>query len=189
MATKGNYVTSASEGLAKIVQTDPIRVVFSMTDRAYLDLRGKELKGMENGLVAQVRLPNGTQLPMLGKKDFDDNQMNSETGTMAVRYLFDNPDNLLVAGGYAMIMLGEPNRPMGIYVPQQAVLVDQQGSYVLTVNEEGLIGVARIELGGVVKTDRVVVSGLKAGDRIVVEGVQRAQPGMPASVTLEEACQ
>jgi membrane fusion protein (multidrug efflux system) len=186
-ATKGNYVTSASGELARIVQTSPIRVVFSMTDRAYLDFRARELAGAAEGLVARIRLPNGTQLPLVGKKEFDDNVMNTETGTMAVRYLFDNPDGQLVPGGYVNILLGSRQRPMGIRIPQRAVLLDPQGYYVLTVNREGLIGTARIEIGKAVEGDFVVLSGLKAGDRIVVDGVQKVRPGMNAVVTLQEA--
>lgn len=187
MLTKGNYVDSMSgHTLARIVQVDPVRVVFSMTDRAYLNLRSREIAGEAAGQVASVRLPNGTVLPMVGQKDFSDNEMDSETGTLAVRYLFDNPDNLLVAGGYVNIMLGQPERPMGIRIPQQAVLEDPEGNYVLTVNEEGMVAVARVELGQVVETDRVVLSGLTTGDRVVTEGVQKVQPGMAAVVSLQE---
>ena len=185
--TKGNYVTSASGELARIVQTSPIRVVFSMTDRAYLDFRAQEPAGTSDGLVAHIRLPNGTQLPLVGKKEFDDNVMNPETGTMAVRYLFDNPDGRLVPGGYVNILLGSRQRPMGIRIPQRALLLDPKGSYVLTVNGEGQVGTARVEIGESVEGDFVVLSGLKAGDRIVVDGVQKARPGMTAQVTLQEA--
>jgi len=185
--TKGNYVTSASGELARIVQTSPIRVVFSMTDRAYLDFRARALAGTAEGLVARIRLPNGTQLPLVGKKAFDDNVMNAETGTMAVRYLFDNPDGLLVPGGYVNILLGSRQRPMGIRILQRAVLLDPQGYYVLTVNGEGRVGTARVEIGASVEGDFVVLSGLKAGDRIVVDGVQKVRPGMNAVVTLQEA--
>jgi membrane fusion protein (multidrug efflux system) len=187
--TKGNYVTSASGALAHIVQTSPIRVVFSMTDRAYFDLRQQEITSGATGLNAHVRLPNGMQLTLIGQKDFDDNAMNPETGTLAVRYIFDNPDGLLVPGGYVNILLGLPERPMGIRVPQRAVLVDPKGSYVLTVNAEGLVDAARIEPGPSIETDVVALSGLSAGDRVIVDGVQKAQPGDTVNVTMQEAAQ
>lgn len=190
MVTKGNYVDSMiGTTLATIVQLDPIRVVFSVTDRAYLRYRENVVSGAINELAANIRLPTGTELPMVGKKDFDDNTMNSRTGTMTVRYLFDNPDELLVAGGYVTIFVGQPDRPLGIRVPQQAILVDQDGSYVLTANEEGVVGVARVTLGEPVEEDFVITSGLKAGDRVVVVGVQKVQPGATATVTLMEGAQ
>lgn len=189
MITKGNYVTSGSGELARIVQVDPIRVVFSMTDRAFLDIRQNVLAGETDMLDARVRLPNKAILPMIGKKEFSDNAMNEKTGTLAVRYLFDNPDELLVAGGYVNILLGKPERPMGLRIPQRAVLVNPEGSYVLTVTEEGMVGMAAITVGATIEADVEVTAGLKVGDRVIVDGVQKVQPGMPASVTLVEAAQ
>lgn len=189
MLTKGNYVNEASDTLARIVQIDPVRVAFSMTDRAYLDIRKQVLSGGAEDLVAQVKLPNGMQLPAKGIKDFEDNAMNPSTGTMAVRYLFDNPDGLLVPGGYVTMQIGKAERPVGIRVPQRAVLVGADGSYVLTVDEAGAIGTASVELGDTMDTDVIVEAGLKAGDRVVVDGLQKVQPGMTASVTLMEAAQ
>lgn len=190
LVTKGNYIDPMlGQTLATIVQMDPVRVVFSVTDRAYLRYRENVASGAIDEPVAHVRLPTGTELPMVGKKDFDDNAMNGRTGTIAVRYLFDNPDELLVAGGYVTILIGQAERPMGIRVPQQAVLVDQDGSYVLTASGEGEIGIARVTLGEPVGGDYVVTSGLQPGDRVVVEGVQKVQPGATATVTLVEAAQ
>jgi RND family efflux transporter MFP subunit len=186
LVTKGNYVSPSSGALARIIQTDPIRVVFSMTDRAYLTVRQQVLDGDDSVLEAQVRLPNGQLLPMTGQADFVDNMMSASTGTMAIRYLFNNPDGMLVSGGYVKIMLGQPDRPMGIRIPQRAVLVDPQGSYVLTADAEGMVGTARIETGKSVETDLVVLSGLNAGDRVIVDGIQKVQPGMTAQVSLLE---
>jgi membrane fusion protein (multidrug efflux system) len=184
--TKGNYVTSASGALARIVQIDPVRVVFSLTDREYLALRQKEIAGLGSVRIAQVRLPGGTVLPVSGKKDFDDNAINPATGTIAVRYLFDNADGLLVPGGYVKILLENQDAEKGIRIPQKAVLVDQQGSYVLTVDEAGKVSPARIKPGVQLGAELIVQSGLKAGDRIVIDGVQKAVPGATVKVTLAE---
>lgn len=185
--TKGNYVTSSSGTLARIVQMDPVRVTFSLTDRDYLKLRQQEIAGSGGTRVAQVRLPDGTVLPTIGKKDFDDNAMNPQTGTIAVRYLFDNKDQLLIPGGYVTALLRNPDSEKGLLIPQQSVLVDQQGSYVLTVDPDGVVATARIEPGKQIGIDVVVLSGLKEGDRIIVDGVQKTRAG--ATVQVSEANQ
>lgn len=183
---KGNYVTSSSGALARIVQVDPIRVTFSMTDREYLALRQRELAGDTGARVAQVKLPDGSLFPTLGNKDFDDNAINPETGTIAVRYLFENKDQLLIPGGYVTALLRNEDDGKGILVPQKAVLVDLQGAYVLTVNEENIVGTTRIEPGIQIGTGIAVLSGLENGDRVIVDGVQKAQPGAAVTVTLLE---
>ena len=168
------------------MQVDPVRVVFSQTDRDYLKSRQQELAGTSSPLSAKVRLPDGTVLPSPGKKEFDDNVISSNTGTMAVRYLFDNPDGLLVPGGYVKLLLENPEAPKGITVPQRAVLVDQQGSCVLTADEQGMVSVVRIQPGVQLGADIVVISGLKVGDRVITDGLQKARPGSAAKVTLAE---
>jgi len=186
--TKGNYVTSSSGELARIVQVDPIRVVFSLTDRDYLVFRKLELSGSTESRVAQTRLPDGTVLPTLGKKDFDDNAINPETGTIAVRYLFENQDGLLIPGGYVTALLRSSTSKMGIRIPQKAVLIDQQGAYVLTVDDAGIVAVARIVSGTQLGADVVVLSGLEPGERIIVDGLQKARPGATVHVAnLEDA--
>jgi membrane fusion protein (multidrug efflux system) len=185
--TKGNYVTSASGALARIVQIDPIRVTFSLTDREYLALRQKELTGSGGVRLAQVRLPEGTVLSTVGKKDFDDNAINPATGTIAVRYLFDNRDGLLVPGGYVTALLRNQESGQGIKIPQRALLVDQQGTYVLAVDDKNAVSAVRIVTGAQTGTDVIVLSGLKEGDHIIVDGVQKTRAGATVNVIPAEA--
>jgi membrane fusion protein (multidrug efflux system) len=184
--TKGNYVTSSSGALARIVQMDPVRVTFSLTDRDYLKFRQQEIAGSAETRVAQVRLPGGTVLPAVGKKDFDDNAINPDTGTIAVRYLFNNRDGLLIPGGYVTALLCNQNSEKGIKIPQKALLVDQQGSYVMTADEKGIVSPVRIVTGAQIGTDVVVLLGLKEGDRIIVDGVQKTRPGATVNVIQAE---
>ena len=115
--------------------------------------------------------------------------MNDKTGTLAVRFAFDNADGLLVAGSYVKILLENPDGAKGIKIPQRAVLADQQGSYVLTADEAGTVSTIRIKPGAQLGADVIVLSGLKAGGRIVTDGVQRAVPGSTVKVTIAEDAQ
>jgi len=145
-------------------------------------MRRRELSGDAAALQAKAVLPDGSVLPTIGKKDFDDNAINPQTGTIAVRYLFDNPDGLLLPGGYVTARLSNPAGEKGIKIPQRALLVDAEGSYVLTVDEEGTVGTLRVETGDQVETDVIIRSGLKPGDRIITDGVQKATPGSTVQV-------
>lgn len=182
MVKRGNYVTPATVELARIVQIDPIRVVFSQTDREYLELRRRELSGDAAALEAQVVLSDGSVFPNIGKKDFDDNAINPHTGTIAVRYLFDNPDGLLLPGGYVTVRLSNPAGETGIKIPLRSLLIDPDGAYVLTVDEAGTVGTLRVEAGDQVGPDVIILSGLKAGDRVVTDGIQKARPGTTVQV-------
>ncbi|MDP6490792.1 MAG: efflux RND transporter periplasmic adaptor subunit [Kiritimatiellia bacterium] len=183
---KGNYVTPGAAELARIVQLDPIRVVFSQTDREYLAQRRRELAGDAGALEARVILPDGSLVATVGKKDFDDNAINPATGTIAVRYLFDNPDRILMPGGYVTARLSNPAGETGIKIPQRALLVDQDGTYVLTVDEAGTVGMARVETGARIGRDVVILSGLELGNLVITDGVQKAMPGATVMVVSTE---
>ena len=185
-ATRGNYVTSASGELASIIQVDPVRVTFSLTDRDYLAFRRAELSGKEKPRVAMARLPDGTFAPAEGVKDFSDNAMNPNTGTIAVRYLFGNKDGLLVPDGFVTALLRKPDSEKGILIPQRAIMMNQAGMYVLTVDAEGKVAAASILTGDQIGTRVVVLSGLKAGDKVIVDGLQKTRPGGTVSISLTE---
>lgn len=182
MVKRGNYVTPGSVELARIVQIDPIRIVFSQTDREYLALRRRELSGDAAALEAKLLLPDGSVFPTIGKKDFDDNVINPMTGTIAVRYLFDNPDGLLLPGGYVTAQLSNPAGETGIKIPLRSLLIDQDGTYVLTVDEAGTVGVARVKSGDQIGSDIIILSGLNLGDQVVIDGIQKAMPGATVQV-------
>ena len=79
-----------------------------------------------------------------------------------------------------------PEGEKGIKIPQRALLVDQDGTYVLTVDEAGTVGVARVETGDRVGPDVVILSGLTPGTRVVTDGVQKAMPGATVQVVSAE---
>ncbi len=185
MVKKGNYVTPGAAELARIVQVDPIRVVFSMSDRDYLAGRRLELAGDAAALEARIILPDGSLFPNIGKKDFDDNAINPMTGTIAVRYLFDNPDGLLLPGGYVTVRLSNPVGAKGIKIPLRSLLLDADGAYVLTVGESNTVAAARVETGDQAGIDTVILSGLKPGDRVITDGLQKAMPGATVQVAGE----
>ena len=93
----GSYVTPENV-LAEIVQINPIRIVFAMPDKDYLSLRntGKNLK--YELTLADETLFNGTI-----EKDFEDNTMNPETGTINIWLKADNQDNILLPGALVRV--------------------------------------------------------------------------------------
>ena len=73
-------------------------------------------------------------------------------------------------------------------VPRAAVLSDQQGDYVYTVDAQNHAQQTRIKLGQSTPATAAVISGLSEGQVVIVEGIQRVRPGQqvvpgPASPT------
>lgn len=178
--TRGNVVGPASNPLARIVQVDPVRVVYSLSDNDPAAIRMTMTAAAEDrrdaALIPRLRLADGTLVDKMGRIDFVDNTIDAATGTIAVRAEFDNPDGLLIPGQYVtvLITLSDPKRlPI---IPQAAVLLNQQGSYVLVVDNENIAHTRPIVLGPALGSMWAVESGLKADERVIVDGVQKVKP-------------
>ena len=178
VANVGDYVAPSLGTLVRIVQMNPVRVVFSVTDREYLKVRESIAdEAIQSTLRTRLRLPTGTVLDVPGVRDFENNEMSMDTATLPVRVRFENAQGLLVPGGYVTVLIDQPNAAKGPVVPLSAVTADQQGSYVYTVSAEGKAQLQRVKIGTVMGGRVEIREGLSAGDRVVVEGVQKVKPG------------
>ena len=181
--TSGNIVGPESGTLARIVQQDPIRVVYSVSETDFVDVKlkmmadGVDEKTLKQQLVPKIRLANGILYEIPGRIDFSDNEVDPATGTIAVRAVFDNPDGILLPGQYVNILLSLSNPLRMPVVPQAAVLEDREGRYVFVVDGENRVQQRRIITGAAVDTDWAVSSGLLAGETVIVSGVQKVRPG------------
>ncbi len=190
--TRGNLVNPASGALGRIVQLDPVRVLYSISEndlnaiQAALHDGGSGKKhplprdeklNSSPSLTLRLKLANGEMSKANGHVDFVDNQVDPATGTMAVWALFDNSDLKLLPGQYVTVMLSRSQPEMMPVVPQAAVLNNQQGSYVMVVDKKSRAVVRPVTIGVEMGTDWTVKSGLSEGDRVIVQGIQKVRSG------------
>jgi membrane fusion protein (multidrug efflux system) len=179
--TRGNLVGPTSGALARIVQLDPIRVVYSISenDLASIQTSLKDaVRGKKNPiLIPRIRLADGKIYSRPGQMAFVDNEIDPSTGTIAVRAVFENPDGLLLPGQYVTVLVSTKKPRLLPVVPQSAVLEDREGPYVLVVNYQNRVVQRRIKTGPFVGSDWAVQSGLSKGEMVIVEGVQKVHPG------------
>jgi membrane fusion protein (multidrug efflux system) len=178
--TRGNVVGPTSNPLARIVQVDPVRVVYSLSDNDPAAIRMTMTAAAEDlqdaALIPRLRLADGTLVDKVGRIDFVDNAIDAATGTIAVRAEFDNPDGLLIPGQYVTVLITRSDPKRLPVIPQAAVLLNQQGSYVLVVDSENIARTRPIVLGPALGSMWAVESGLKADERVIVDGVQKVKP-------------
>ncbi len=185
--TRGNLVGPTSNPLARIVQVNPIRVVYSISDNNLAAIRmamNDALEGQQSpALVPRIRLSNGTTLDTNGQIDFVDNEMDPATGTIAIRAEFDNPKGHLIPGQYVSVLVTLTQPKLLPVIPQAAVLANRQGRYVLVVDSENIARVRPIVIGQAVGFMWAVESGLKADELVVVEGIQKVKPDAPVQIS------
>ena len=175
----GDYVAPSMGALARIVQIDPIRVSFPLTDRAYVGWRAALKKGKAPDYRMRLVLPDGSIYSGEGKWDFDDNEMSRDTATIIMRLSFPNPDRLLIPNSYVTLLTDYKTPPKLPCIPQQAVfdlVGGSQGVWVLkddSTVEQRVVEVREVDRGWT-----PVVKGLEKGEKVVISGIGKLAPGM-----------
>lgn len=186
--TQGNVVSPSSGVLATIVSQDPMYVVFPISLRTGLELRQKYgAADAFKAIVIHLKLPDGRLYAESGQLDFVDNTIAANTDTITLRAVIPNPTTNVVEGnarrelvdGEFVTALLEGAAPVQLLaIPRAAVLADQQGDFVYTVDADNKAVVSRVKLGETTDTLVTVLSGLKEGDNVITDGVQRVRPGL-----------
>ena len=180
--TVGDYVSPGVVMMARVVQVDPVRVRFAISDRDYLDLlKISKREGIE-AIKARLVLPNGDAFHGEGALDFVGNRMDLNTGTIVIRLRYDNSGGELVPNSYVKVFMETPDTARSVVLPQEAIMTDQKGEYVYVVTDKGVAQQRYVKLGDSVDGKRIVISGLKAGETVVVQGLQKVRPGQPVKV-------
>ena len=175
----GDYVAPSKGALARIVQIDPIRVSFPLTDRAYVGWRQAVKAGNAPDYRMRLLLPDGSAYDREGTWDFDDNQMSRETATIMMRLKFPNPDRLLIPNSYVTLMTDFHKPPKYLCVPQQCVIDLSGGSTgVWIVKDDMTVEQRVVEVKEAFEGWTPVTSGLKEGERIVLSGTGKLATGM-----------
>jgi membrane fusion protein, multidrug efflux system len=186
--TSGNVVSPGSGVLATIVSQDPMYVVFPISERTGLELRQKYVsEGGFKAVVIRLKLPDGRAYDQTGHLDFVDNTISTTTDTLILRGVIANPtiDKVngnavreLTDGEFVTVQLEGVEPVQLLAIPRAAVMSDQQGDYVYTVEADNKVVLTRVQLGQTSGTLVTILSGLKPGDNVISEGIQRARPGM-----------
>lgn len=173
--TRGDYVSPSSGTLLKIIQFDPIRVVFSITDKDYLNEMAKQSGGLFNGEAIKIRLSNGQIYNKTGKFRFLDNEINRSTNSIAVYADFENENHTLVANAYVDVLL-EKNIKNGVPVRQNLVTMEDSGNYVYVVKDDRLER-RKVDILGISGNDYILKNTFAAGEYLVLDKVGRIIPG------------
>lgn len=183
IATPGALVSaSQAEPLAVIQQLDPIYVDIQQSSAELTRLRQDLARG---GVTAgdtsvRLKLEDGSLYGPVGQVQFSDVTVNENTGTVALRARFPNPNGLLLPGMFVTALLDQAITPNAILVPQPAVLRDFDGSaYVMLVGKDNKAERRKIVTDRTVTGQWVIKEGLKSGDKVITQGLNNLKHDMP----------
>ena len=173
--TVGNVIEAGANApiLTTIVSIDKLYAEFDVDEQTYL----KSMRHpSEETMPVELALPGDTGMVYQGKLHSFDNRLDTTSGTIRARAIFDNTDGVLIPGMYADIRLGSPRMQSTILLNHRAVRTDQDKKYVYVVTPDNKVAYREVDLGLSLDGHRVVHSGLEVGEQVLINSLQRVRP-------------
>src|ERR1019366_1253964 len=123
-----------------------------------------------------------TRLLASGQLSTMDNQIDTTTGTVKLRALFANPDELLYPNQFVNARLLVNTMQNTVRVPVPAVQRGEPGTYTYVINANNTVSVRPVKVGPTDGGFMAVLSGLQVGEKVVTDGTDRLRDG--ATVTI-----
>jgi multidrug efflux system membrane fusion protein len=175
----GNLVKVADVPIVVIKRLSPIPVDFNVPQE-YLPAIKKNLAARP--LRVEVTVPNSLGPPVVGKLVFLENAVDTTTGTIRLRALFENSSNTLWPGLYVNTVMTLSEQSNATVIPSQAITAGQQGSFVYVVQADGTVAPRGVVSSSSVEGQAVIDKGLKPGDTVVIDGQVRLVPGAKVQI-------
>ncbi|WP_211467089.1 efflux RND transporter periplasmic adaptor subunit [Collimonas silvisoli] len=174
----GNIVHAAdANGLVVINQIDPIAVVFTLPEESFQSIN-TALHGSQKPLSVQTYARNSPTMLAQGNLALLNNQIDTSTGTVQLKGIFQNPSHVLWPGQYVNVRLILGDRKQALTLPAAAVQRSQDGTYVYIVNADSTVKIQPVQVANIQEGLAVIDKGLTPGQRVVVDGQYKLKPGV-----------
>lgn len=182
LITEGNLVNGGGEAtlLTTIVSTDPLYVYVDADERSILRYK-RQLGPSLEGIEAQLEVADENGFPHHGKIDYIAPSADPETGTVKLRGVFANADELLSPGFFARMRIRASAPYNALLLPDRALAIDQAQRFVWVLNQEDKAEYRGVTPGAHIGSLRVIKEGLTEQDRVVIEGLQKIRPNVKVS--------
>ena len=174
IVSEGNYVSPSSGVLAQIYTTNPMKIIFPLKSGDFIELKKyyKENPDDKSTVSVLLGLADGSTYEKEGKIEFVDNKVDENTGTVTMRAVFENPDELLVPGDYVNVTLRVNYPEKVMLVPQSATKTDVGTGYYVWTVKDGKAVKKDIVVNNNYENHWIVEKGLDYDDVVVMKGIQ-----------------
>ncbi len=166
--------------LVSINQTRPILVTFSLPQRELPAIR----RALAAKAKAEVVVPGSQRMPVSATIAFVDNQVDKQTGAIAIKVQAENADEALWPGQAVEVALTVEVRKRMLSAPASAVMPAQQGMITWVIGDDNKVAPRVVTVERIVGQTVFLSSGVAAGERVVTDGQLRLAPG--TTVIIEE---
>lgn len=167
LLSEGDLLTTMSD-------VSKLWVYFNVPEAKYLNYASQLKK--EGTLKVKLRMANNELFNQEGRFETIEADFNNETGNIAFRAVFQNPEKILRHGETGIILVPTTFKNT-ILIPQEATFDVLDKKFVFVVDANGIIQTRQITVGIELSHIYAVTNGLSVNDKIVVEGLRKIKNG------------
>lgn len=160
------------ELLTSLSDNSQVFTYFNVSEPEYLNYQSSSQKG-EKQKVSLI-MANNEMLKTKGEVETVESEFDNETGNIAFRAKFPNPNQLLKNGETGKIQMVVPIKN-ALVIPQKATYELQDKKFVFVVDKNNVVKSKEITISTEMPDIYVVSQGLNPEDKILLEGVQKVK--------------
>ncbi len=181
----GNIVNASTQtGIVTIAQIEPIAVIFTAPEDQLPHISEAQSK---EPLKVIALTTDGKKTLSEGTLSVVNNQVDTSSGTIRLKAVFDNKDHALWPGQSVSTRLLVTTLKDATVVPDDAVQHGAEGLYAYAVDSGNKAVLRQIKVSRSIDGRSVVDEGLAPGERVIVAGQYRVQPGSTVATTVADS--
>jgi membrane fusion protein, multidrug efflux system len=170
----GNLIKVNDVALVVINQVAPIFVSFGVPEEQLPAIKQKAVGGK---LVVQASTDADPGHAVRGVLTVIDNAVDTNTGTIRLKALFDNGERVLWPGQFVNVVLTLDTQANATVVPSEAVQDGQHGQFIFVVKADQTVEPRVVTVSRTIGRKAVIAKGVAPGETVVTDGQLRLFPG------------
>lgn len=182
LVDRGNIVNASTQtGIVTIAQIEPIAVIFTAPESQLPQIKDAIAAGSPKTIAYS---PDGKRILSEGTLTLINNQVDTASGTIRLKAVFENKDHVLWPGQSVSTRLLVSTTKDAVVAPDDAVKHGADGLYAYVINEDNKAEFRKIKVGKSIDGETIIEKGLAPGERVIVAGQYRVQPGSVVTATI-----
>src|SRR3954471_9853804 len=178
----GNIVNAATQtGIVTIAQIEPIAVIFTAPEEQLPDIKAALAVAPPKTIALST---DGKRVLSTGTLALINNQVDTSSGTIRLKAVFDNKDHALWPGQSVSTRLLIATLKDATVAPDDAVQHGSDGLYAFTVDKDNKAAMRKIKVTRSIDGRSVIDEGLSPGDTVITAGQYKVQPGSLVSTAV-----
>ena len=178
----GNIVNASTQtGIVTIAQIEPIAVIFTAPEEQLPDIKAALAVAPPKVIALST---DGKRVLSTGTLAVINNQVDTTSGTIRLKAVFDNKDHALWPGQSVSTRLLVKTLKDATVVPDDAVQHGTDGLYAYAVNQDNKAELRKIKVTKSIDGRSVVDEGLSPGQQVITAGQYKVQPGTLVSTAV-----